>query len=134
MSLVMNGKFAQSSKSLKILWTWLADKKLSEEHIFVNSKRILKILKCSSLTLLFRSGIRNEKYAIYGNMEIGKIWKKSGYDIYYFMTYTLCNTRFFIRKFYKRKWASKALNLKKMLRKSPASNPWAEIFKNADFS
>ena len=66
----------------------VADKKLSVEHILVNSKRISKILICSSLTLLLRSGIRNEKYAIYGNTEIGTIWKRSGYNIYYLMTCT----------------------------------------------
>ena len=41
---------------------------------------------------------------------------------------------FFILNFFIRKWASKPKNLKKMLRKSPASNALAAIFKNADFS
>ena len=27
--------------------------------------------------------IRNEKYAIYGNVEIGKVWKGSVYNMYY---------------------------------------------------
>ena len=38
---------------------------------------------------------------------------------------------FFIRKIFVRKWATKIL--KKMLRKSPSSNAWAAIFKNAGF-
>ena len=37
----------------------------------------------------------------------------------------------FIRKNFVRKWATKIL--KKMLRKSPSSNAWAAIFKNAGF-
>ena len=41
---------------------------------------------------------------------------------------------FYIRTIFIRKWASKPQNLKKMLRKSPASIAWAAIFKNADFS
>ena len=38
---------------------------------------------------------------------------------------------FFIRKIFVRKWATKIL--KKMLIKSPSSNAWAAIFKNAGF-
>ena len=56
-------------------------KKLSVEHTLVNSKIISKILKCSSLILLLGTWKRNEKYAIYGNMKIEKIWKGSGYNI-----------------------------------------------------
>ena len=41
---------------------------------------------------------------------------------------------FFIRKILIRKWVIKTQNLKKMLRKSLASNTWAAIFKNTDFS
>ena len=66
----------------------VGDKKLSAEHTPLNSKRILQILKCSSLPLFLRPWIRNEKYAIYGNMEITKIWKGSGYHMYYFMAST----------------------------------------------
>ena len=45
------------------------------------------------------------------------------------------NTRFFKEKhFYKKKTLKNPQNLKKMFRKSPASNTWAVIFKNADFS
>ena len=55
----------------------VTDKKLSVEH---------------SLLLLENfenpAGIRNGNYAIYGNTEIGKIWKRRGHNIYYFMTYT----------------------------------------------
>ena len=44
------------------------------------------------------------------------------------ITYT-----FFYESFFLRKRASKTQNLKKMLRKSPASNISAAIFKNVDF-
>ena len=37
-------------------------------------------------------------------------------------------------KFISKKMILNAQNLKKMLRKSPASNAWAVIFKNTDFS
>ena len=40
---------------------------------------------------------------------------------------------FFIRKIFIWKWASKIQNLKKIYRKSPASDAQAEILKNADF-
>ena len=40
----------------------------------------------------------------------------------------------FYKKFFIREWASKPQNLKKMLRKSPASIAWTAIFKNDDFS
>ena len=36
--------------------------------------------------------------------------------------------------FYKKMSLKNPKNFKKMLRKSPASNVWAAIFKNADFS
>ena len=41
---------------------------------------------------------------------------------------------FFISKNFIRKWTQKLKNLKRMLRKSPASSVCAVIFKNADFS
>ena len=66
----------------------VANKKLLVDHPLVYSKRISKILRCSSLTLLLRPGIGNQKYAVSGNMEIGKIWKGSGCNIYYVMTDT----------------------------------------------
>ena len=66
----------------------VGDKKLSAEHTLLNSKRILQILKCSSLPLFLRPWIRNEKYVIHGNMEIRKIWKGSGYHMYHFMAST----------------------------------------------
>ena len=46
----------------------------------------------------------------------------------------IVNLFFFIRKVFIRKWASKTQKFKKKLRKSPVSNAWALIFKNADFS
>ena len=66
----------------------------------INQKTTLKqrsnVCWVSSLSLFLGLWIRNEKYAVYGNMEIRKSWKRSGYNIYYFMTYTYCNTRFFL--------------------------------------
>ena len=44
--------------------------------------------------------IRNEKYAIYGNVEIGKVWKGSVYNMYYAVHV------FFIRNYFIRNWAS----------------------------
>ena len=43
-------------------------------------------------------------------------------------------TFFHKKNCYKKKSLKKPKNLKKVLRKSPASNAWAKIFKNADFS
>ena len=44
-------------------------------------------------------------------------------------------TRFFYKKHFYEKMSLKNLkNLRKMLRKSPASDVWATIFKNTDFS
>ena len=43
-------------------------------------------------------------------------------------------TYFLQEKFLLENQLQKPKNLKKKLRKSPASNAWAEIFKNADFS
>ena len=89
-------------KSQTIMNMIIGDEKLSVEHTHVNSKRISKILKWPSLPLFLGPWIRNEKYAIYGNIEIKNIWKKSGYNMYYFIQYPL-----FIRKIFTRKWASK---------------------------
>ena len=44
------------------------------------------------------------------------------------------NARFLYMKIILRKWALKNQNFKKMLRKSLASNAWAAIYKNANFS
>ena len=45
------------------------------------------------------------------------------------------NTCFLYKKnFYKEMSVKDLQNLKKLLRKSPASNAWAAIFKNSDFS
>ena len=44
------------------------------------------------------------------------------------------NTFFYKKRFYKKKEPRKPKNLKKMFRKSPASDALAKIFKNADFS
>ena len=40
-------------------------------------------------------------------------------------------TRFFIRKFFIRKWALKTLKSSENVKKSPASDAWAAILKNA---
>ena len=57
----------------------IGDKKLLVEHALVSSKGISKILKYSFLPFFLGPSIRNEKYAIYQNLEIKKYEK--GVDI-----------------------------------------------------
>ena len=80
----------------------VANEKLLVEHTLVNSKRISKILRCSSLTLLLRPGIGNQKYAISGNMEIGKIWKESGCNIYCYDRHLMQYMYFYKKILYKK--------------------------------
>ena len=102
-------------KAQNIMNIIVGDKKLSAEHTLLNSKRILQILKCSSLPLFLRPWIRNEKYVIPGNMEIRKMWKGSGYYMYHFMA----STPNAIHVFYTKKYIYKKMILKslKTLRK-----------------
>ena len=59
---------------------------------------------------------------------------KSFSHLYRGSNITVQTSMFFLRKSFKESEPQKPKNLKKMLRKSPASNAWAAIFKNADFS
>ena len=54
--------------------------------------------------------------------------------LYFCLKFVISIHDFLIRKSFASKKPQKLKNLKKMLRKSPASDAWAEIFKNADFS
>ena len=69
-----------------------------------------------------------------------KIWifRSPSHFVYDFprkMFFMVCSTRFFLpENFLEENEPQKPQNLKKMLRKSRASNGWAAIFKNAAFS
>ena len=81
----------------------------------------LNLLCCASLTD-HESGIA-----------MRKVNNENPNEVYNQAKTSLKKSRFFTRKILYKNEPQKLLNRKKMLRKSPVSNAWAAIIKNADF-